>query len=80
MGSGEMILPEDLPESFGGTTSNRETLHSNYEDALKQFKQELVLKAFEGTNGNYNEAAARLGVKPNYLYRLVNNLGLKQRI
>jgi DNA-binding NtrC family response regulator len=47
---------------------------------LKRYKQELVIKAFEGTNGNYNEAAAKLGVKPNYLYRLVNSLGLKDRL
>jgi Nif-specific regulatory protein len=80
MGSTEMILPEDLPEALGGTSSNRETMQSNFEDALKQFKEELVLKAFEGTNGNYNEAAAKLGVKPNYLYRLVNTLGLKERL
>ena len=67
MGSSELILPEDLPEALGGTESARETMQSNYEDALKRFKQDLVLKAFEGTNGNYNEAASRLGVKPNFL-------------
>ncbi len=80
MGSSELIVPADLPETFGGAGSARETMQSNYEDALKRFKQDLVLKAFDGTNGNYNEAASRLGVKPNFLYRLVNSLGLKQRI
>jgi Nif-specific regulatory protein len=80
MGSSDLILPEDLPGSL--TESEPAGLRSgaNYQDAVNKFKQELVLKAFEGTNSNYNEAATRLGVHPNYLYRLVRNLGLKDRV
>jgi hypothetical protein len=32
------------------------------------------------TRGNYVEAAASLGVHPNYLHRLIRNLGLKDEI
>ncbi|HSE41151.1 MAG TPA: sigma-54-dependent Fis family transcriptional regulator, partial [Acidobacteriota bacterium] len=80
MGSSELILPEDLPEPLAEVESTGEMMRAKFQDAVKRFKQELVLKAFEGTNANYNEAAERLGVHPNYLYRLVSNLGLKQRI
>jgi len=37
----------------------------------------LIMNAVEQTRGNYIEAAAVLGVHPNYLHRLIRNLGLK---
>jgi Nif-specific regulatory protein len=80
MGSSDLILPEDLPESLAEVEITGDVLRAKFQDAVKRFKQELVLKAFEGTNANYNEAASKLGVHPNYLYRLVSNLGLKERI
>jgi Nif-specific regulatory protein len=80
MGSSELILPEDLPSSLTESEPAGMRAEASYQDAVNKFKQELVLKAFEGTNSNYNEAATRLGVHPNYLYRLVRNLGLKDRV
>lgn len=80
MGSSDLILPEDFPNSITESEPAGMRSAANYQDAVNKFKQELVLKAFEGTNSNYNEAATRLGVHPNYLYRLVRNLGLKDRV
>ncbi|HEY7162064.1 MAG TPA: sigma 54-interacting transcriptional regulator [Acidobacteriota bacterium] len=80
MGSSDLILPEDLPSSVTESEPAGMRAEANYQDAVNKFKQELVLKAFEGTNSNYNEAATRLGVHPNYLYRLVRNLGLKDKV
>ena len=80
MGSSDLILSEDLPVSITESEPAGMRTGTNYQDSVNKFKQELVLKAFEGTNSNYNEAASRLGVHPNYLYRLVRNLGLKDRV
>jgi transcriptional regulator with PAS, ATPase and Fis domain len=81
LGTSEWIQLEDLPEALLERRSvplQSESL--SYQDALLQFKRDLVLKAFEGTKGNYNEAASRLGLNPNHLYRLVKNLNLKDEI
>jgi DNA-binding NtrC family response regulator len=40
----------------------------------------LILDAVEQTGGNYVEAAGILGVHPNYLHRLIRNLGLKDEL
>ncbi len=81
LGTSEWATLEDLPEAL----LERRSFSANsgapsYQDKLLQFKKGLVLKAFEGTKGNYNEAASRLGLNPNHLYRLVKNLNLKDEI
>jgi DNA-binding NtrC family response regulator len=45
-----------------------------------ELKKQLILDAVEQTRGNYIEAAGILGVHPNYLHRLIRNLGLKDAI
>jgi DNA-binding NtrC family response regulator len=54
--------------------------HLGYQDEITKRKKEIVLKAFEECLGSHNEAAARLGVHPNYLYRLIQNLKLQSSI
>ncbi len=77
MGSSDAILLEDLPESLveqqplGGMQEGR------YHAGVKELKKHLIMNAVEHTRGNYIEAAAVLGVHPNYLHRLIRNLGLK---
>ncbi|MCI0415533.1 sigma 54-interacting transcriptional regulator [bacterium] len=80
LGTSEWIQLEDLPEALLERRSLSQQGPLSYQDALLQFKRDLVLKAFEGTKGNYNEAASRLGIHPNYLYRLVKNLNLRDEI
>jgi DNA-binding NtrC family response regulator len=43
-------------------------------------KKQLIIDAVEQTRGNYVEAAGILGVHPNYLHRLIRNLGLKEAL
>ena len=79
LGTTEQILPEDLPEQLLEAKSSLAPVsEGSYHDAVRDFKRRLVTKAFEGTDWNYAEAASKLGVHPNYLYRLVRNLGLKE--
>lgn len=76
LGTGEVILPEDLPEAMLETGAARQDSGS-YHEALTQKKKELILNALSETSGNYTEAAKILGLHPNYLHRLIRNLGLR---
>ena len=51
-----------------------------YHANVKEFKKQLILNAVAAAKGNYTEAARMLGVHPNYLHRLIRNLGLKESI
>ncbi len=80
LGSSEMILPEDLPESLLERTPPPEMTEAKYHAALKGLKKQLILDAVEQTQGSYAEAARLLGVHPNYLHRLIRNLELKESL
>jgi len=77
LGSSEMILPEDLPESLLERTPSAEITEAKYHAAVKEFKKQLIVDAVEQAHGSYTEAARILGVHPNYLHRLIRNLELK---
>ncbi len=47
---------------------------------LHETKCRLILEAFTTSGGNYTRTAERLGLHPNYLHRLIRNLGLKDRL
>jgi Nif-specific regulatory protein len=78
LGSSDMILPEDLPESLLESTSLPEMSEAKYHAAVKQLKKQLILDAMEQAEGSYADAARILSVHPNYLHRLIRNLGLKE--
>jgi transcriptional regulator with GAF, ATPase, and Fis domain len=80
LGSSDMILPEDLPESLLEGTAPPEMTEAKYHAALKELKKQLILDAVEQTRGSYAEAARILGVHPNYLHRLIRNLELKEAL
>jgi Nif-specific regulatory protein len=79
LGSSGEIRPEDLPEAVldaaiaraGGPAGDH--LHS----AVMESKKKAILEAMRESGGSFTEAARRLGVHPNYLHRLVRNLGLR---
>jgi DNA-binding NtrC family response regulator len=77
MGSSDVVLLEDLPDSVLDQRPADEANGGKYHASVKQLKKELIVDAVERTRGNYVEAAAILGVHPNYLHRLIRNLGLK---
>jgi Nif-specific regulatory protein len=78
LGSSEEILPDDLPDEIAEATSAvagpeaQDGLHA----AVLETKRKAVLQAFRAADGSYTEAARMLKVHPNYLHRLVRNLGL----
>ena len=80
MGSSDVVLLEDLPESLLEQESPAEMHEGKYHASLKELKKQLILDAVEQTGGNYVEAAAILGVHPNYLHRLIRNLGIKESL
>ncbi len=80
LGSGDIIRLEDLPEDILETAPAQGATSTPYHEAIKQAKRKLILQAVEQSAGNFTEAARRLGVHPNYLHRLVRNLGLRAEL
>jgi DNA-binding NtrC family response regulator len=80
MGSSDTLLLEDLPESLLEQESPAEMHQGKYHASVKELKKQLIADAVEQTRGNYVEAAGILGVHPNYLHRLIRNLGLKEAL
>ena len=79
LGSSDMILPEDLPESLLERTPPPEMTEAKYHAAIKELKRHLILDAVEQTH-SYADAARILGVHPNYLHRLIRNLEMKESL
>jgi transcriptional regulator with GAF, ATPase, and Fis domain len=80
MGASDTVQLEDLPESLLEQAPAAETHEGKYHAGVKELKKQLILDAVEQTQGNYVEAAGILGVHPNYLHRLIRNLGLKEAL
>ncbi|HEY6337442.1 MAG TPA: sigma 54-interacting transcriptional regulator [Candidatus Sulfotelmatobacter sp.] len=78
LGHSEVVRPADLPESVLEHWSSPEKQDGHYHSRVKELKKQLIVEAVEQTRGNYVEAAGILGVHPNYLHRLIRNLGLKE--
>jgi Nif-specific regulatory protein len=79
LGSTELILVEDLPESvLDGSTAAAEP--ESFHEAVRRHKKELILTAVEQAHGNCTEAARVLGLHPNYLHRLITALRLRHAI
>lgn len=80
LGSTEMITPDDLPEAFFETGEMVALPSGGYHEELRKAKKLIVLKAVEDAQGNYTEAAKRLGVHPTNLHRLIRNLDLRTEL
>ena len=78
IGSSDLILPEDLPDTLlESTPSGHDESSRKYHDAIRNLKRQLILGALEQTGGSFTQAAKLLGVHSNYLHRLINNLDLR---
>ncbi len=77
LGSGEILRPEDLPESVLEAEPRAQPCVTRYHEAIQATKKEIILKAFKEAGGNYVETARLLDVHPNYLHRLVRTMNLK---
>jgi DNA-binding NtrC family response regulator len=79
LGSTELILPDDLPDSILEETAAAGELVSALHDGIREAKKVLIERAIEQANGNYTEAAKILGVHANHLFRLIRTLNLKPK-
>ena len=79
LGSTEMILPEDLPETIleGAATAGAPV--NALQDSLRDAKKAMIERAIEQADGVYTDAAKILGIHPNHLFRLVRTLGLQPK-
>ncbi|PYR88629.1 MAG: hypothetical protein DMF84_27535 [Acidobacteria bacterium] len=77
LGSSDEIVPEDLPESLLETPPAPAGGASTLHDAVRETKVCAIRDAFRQARRSYTDAARLLGVHPNYLHRLIKNLGLK---
>jgi transcriptional regulator with GAF, ATPase, and Fis domain len=82
LGEGELIRPEDLPETVleAAPAAGGPVTVTPYHETLNRTKQRLIVDAVEQAGGNVTRAAEALGLHPNYLHRLISNLGLRDRI
>jgi Nif-specific regulatory protein len=76
LGSTELILPEDLPDSILEETAAAGEPVTALHDGIREAKKKLIEQAIEQADGNYTEAAGILGVHPNHLFRLIRTLNL----
>jgi len=79
LGSTELILPDDLPDSILEETAAAGEPVSALHDGIREAKKVLIERAIEQANGNYTEAAKILGVHANHLFRLIRTLNLKPK-
>jgi transcriptional regulator with GAF, ATPase, and Fis domain len=80
LGTTELILPEDLPEAMLEGKSGGGVLAGSFHDLVTERKKELILEAVSRAGGSITEAAKLLGLHPNYLHRLIKNLGLREAL
>jgi two-component system, NtrC family, response regulator HydG len=78
LGVSDLVLPEDLPETLL-EASPREP-NAKYHNSVGAAKREAILEAYAQGGGDYKQAARILGLHPNYLLRLVRNMGLREEI
>jgi DNA-binding NtrC family response regulator len=77
LGSGDTILPDDLPDAIVESFAPTAPSTAGYHGALRDAKKQLILQALQDAQGNYIDAAKTLGMHPNSLLRLIRNLDLK---
>ncbi len=79
LSSGGTLYPEDLPENVLETAPPAEVANGSFHGELQGTKKQMVVRALDQSKGNVTEAAKILGVHPNYLHRLMNNLGIEKK-
>jgi Nif-specific regulatory protein len=80
LGASDIISREDLADSLIESGDSLAVPSTRYHEAVREAKTQVILNAIEQAGGSFTEAADLLGVHPNYLHRLVNNLGLRAAV
>jgi DNA-binding NtrC family response regulator len=79
LGSESVIIPEDLPERISGHAPSAAP-PSQFHEAMRFAKKELLLNAGCQADGNLTKAAQILALQPTYLHRLIRTLDLREEI
>ena len=83
LGTTDDIVPEDLPETITEAArlpASGAPVADDIHATVVETKKRAILAAFRKAGGHYTETARLLGVHPNYLHRLIRNLGLKSQL
>jgi transcriptional regulator with GAF, ATPase, and Fis domain len=78
LSDGPVITVADLPEALSSGEPSAAT--GIFQDSVTDAKRDSILRAYEQARGDYKGAAKILGLHPNYLLRLVRNLGLREHL
>jgi transcriptional regulator with GAF, ATPase, and Fis domain len=78
LGEGDLIRPEDLPETVLEAAAVPGISLGRYHETLHETKRRLIRAAVAEAAGNMTRAAALLGLQPTYLHRLINKLELRE--
>ncbi len=78
LGDGGPVLPTDLPERILDVAPAASL--GAFQSSVSDAKRESILRAYQQVGGDYKKAAKLLGLHPNYLLRLVRNLGLRDAV
>jgi transcriptional regulator with PAS, ATPase and Fis domain len=81
LGTGDVVHPEDLPETLlESPGAARDLPAGSYQEVLRETKKRLILDALRDAGGVVTEAAKTLDLHPNYLHRLIANLDLRPHL
>jgi Nif-specific regulatory protein len=79
LGQSDVLLPEDLPETVLESASVPE-VPGALQSSVTESKRQSIIEAWRQSNGDHNQAAARLNIHPNSLRRLIRSLHLRDAL
>jgi len=74
---GNLIEVKNLPPDFRGESAPQIPAGDSFEESISHFKKQLILNALQETGNNKAEAARKLKISRAYLFRLLNQLDLR---
>jgi two-component system, NtrC family, response regulator HydG len=77
LGSSDVILPEDLPETLLESTAAAEHARG-FHSLVAENKRDIIREALDRSGGNVAKAARELELQTTYLHRLIRNLGIRE--
>jgi Nif-specific regulatory protein len=82
LGETEQVLVDDLPETVleSGPESGAPAVPGGFRSSVGDAKRDCILRAWTDAEGDYKSAAAKLGMHPNSLLRLIRRLGLRDTL
>jgi two-component system response regulator AtoC len=79
-GASPYIEIEDLPDALAAAQEAGSSETIPYKQALLDARRKIVLAAFQSAEGKHVRAAELLGVHPNNLHRMLNELGVREQV